>query len=84
MVHLLLGISMFGSWPDECWTGDKKTLNPDFHCTSPKYGESESMFFHFPPVMQSSGHLPSIIFPLKKSTSVLVHPLKEHQDRIIM
>ena len=46
----------------------------------PKFGESEIHFFLFPPVLQSSGHVSSIIIPQNKSNGVLIYPFKGHLD----
>ena len=45
-----------------------------------KFGVSETKFWPSPPVLQSSDQVPSIIIPQNKPASVLVHPLKGHQD----
>ena len=45
-----------------------------------KFGVSETKFCSFPPVLQSSDQVPSFIIPQNKPKSVLVHPLKGHQD----
>ena len=46
----------------------------------PKFGVSETKFWPSPPVLQSSDQVPSFIIPQNKPASVLVHPLKGHQD----
>ena len=45
-----------------------------------KFGVSETKFCPSPPVLQSSDQVPSFIIPQNKPKSVLVHPLKGHQD----
>ena len=45
-----------------------------------KFGVSETNFCPSPPVLQSSDQVPSFIIPQNKPASVLVHPLKGHQD----
>ena len=45
-----------------------------------KFGVSETQFWPSPPVLQSSDQVPSFIIPQNKPKSVLVHPLKGHQD----
>ena len=45
-----------------------------------KFGVSETKFCPYPPVLQSSDQVPSIIIPQNKPTSVLVHHLKGHKD----
>ena len=45
-----------------------------------KFGISETKFCPSPPVLQSSDQVPSFIIPQNKPASVLVHPLKGHQD----
>ena len=45
-----------------------------------KFGVSETKFCPSPPVLQPSDQVPSINIPQNKQTSVLVHPLKGHQD----
>ena len=45
-----------------------------------KFGVSETKFCPSPPVLQSSDQVPSFIIPQNKPASVLVHPLKGHQD----
>ena len=44
-----------------------------------KFGVSETKFCPYPPVLQSSDQVPSIIIPQNKPQSVLVHHLKGHQ-----
>ena len=45
-----------------------------------KFGVSETKFCPYPPVLQSSDQVPSIIIPQNKPKSVLVHHLKGHKD----
>ena len=45
-----------------------------------KFGVLETKFCPYPPVLQLSDQVPSIIIPQNKSKSVLVHHLKGHKD----